>query len=504
MALVWNTKQLLSNELKERGVTGTPVEYHFLSYRRLYDSSIVTVDKDHSSAGEWVAVGDHHWYTLAVITHPTYALPQELCLSFDCFSRTETMGNATSSGPPIEPVAIELGAIISLLAREPIIPLGVRRVDGKPVKWDNSAARVLRPISSAPLPEAGINSDELRAMVEGLAQGALENAEAILAAAKLYHAALTLSGYDISTAYFSLVAAIECIAGHHLKDQVFEFDAVEKFKKSGAVIDQISPLIPDSELPRQLKEELLRGEHFIGQKFRAFIDAFLTEDFWLPDKLYPNGYAMSVIEKSALKKHLREIYDARSKFAHAGRPFPDYVANGVSDRVGTRAMLQTLGLHMQGTAFIPAFLWFERLTHTVLVEYLRRIIAPELGAARSAGQDAKTAVLKTIANLPETARASLKKLLDWSGRFLAYAVMGPMASNREWATDEAAIECLRSAGLIDADAVSMDGKSWIKDREVAEIAGEFFYGAAQNPFRDNTLFGPPAAQRMTEKGVSTE
>jgi hypothetical protein len=26
MALVWNTKQLLSNELKERDVTGTPVE----------------------------------------------------------------------------------------------------------------------------------------------------------------------------------------------------------------------------------------------------------------------------------------------------------------------------------------------------------------------------------------------------------------------------------------------------------------------------------------------
>jgi len=32
--------------------------------------------------------------------------------------------------------------------------------------------------------------------------------------------------------------------------------------------------------------------------------------------------------------------------------------------------------------YLPQFSWFERLTHLVLIEYLRRLFAPDVVAAR--------------------------------------------------------------------------------------------------------------------------
>src|SRR5438874_1825666 len=107
MALAWNTLKLLSPETEEVTGTPTPVEFHFVTSRELYDNTILTADRYSSSAGEWVAMGKYPWYSVAVITRPVYALPQELCLSFGCFPRTVTIGSGTESGPPIDEVAIE-------------------------------------------------------------------------------------------------------------------------------------------------------------------------------------------------------------------------------------------------------------------------------------------------------------------------------------------------------------------------------------------------------------
>src|SRR5690242_499566 len=98
MSLRWNTCKLLSPE----GQRGIPIEFHFLSGRELYDSTILSADRHHSSAGEWVVHGDHRWYTVAVVTRPVYALPQELCLSFECFTKKESTAWATTIGPPID------------------------------------------------------------------------------------------------------------------------------------------------------------------------------------------------------------------------------------------------------------------------------------------------------------------------------------------------------------------------------------------------------------------
>jgi hypothetical protein len=74
MNLAWNTKRLLAAPAAQK------VEYHLLSARRLRDGAIISPDPDHSSAGEWVVCDG--MYTVSVLTRPTYALPQQLCLSF--------------------------------------------------------------------------------------------------------------------------------------------------------------------------------------------------------------------------------------------------------------------------------------------------------------------------------------------------------------------------------------------------------------------------------------
>src|SRR5262249_14635873 len=159
----------------------TPVEFHFLSRRELYDSSILTADRYSSSAGEWVAWGSQPWYSVSVITRPVYSLPQELCLTFGCFNRTTTIGTSSESRPPIEDVASEFAALLSLLVREPLVPLGTRRIGGKPIKLDDVGRHVPRPPPANPVPAGGVDSRDLRQILIGLSNAAEADSNAVLA-----------------------------------------------------------------------------------------------------------------------------------------------------------------------------------------------------------------------------------------------------------------------------------------------------------------------------------
>ena len=294
----------------------------------------------------------------------------------------------------------------------------------------------------------------------------------------------------MSTAYFSLVAAIECLSGHHLEKKNFNFDEVEKFQKVGGVIKEISTVIPNQDLIDSLKSEILRAEHFVSQKFRAFVEEFLPEEFWEPkDELHGDATFAFTIKKPDLRRFLRKAYDARSAFAHTGAPFPAHVEVGIGDHVRVMALAERMALG-SSTGYVPAFIWFERLTHFVLREYLFRVIAPKLAEDRAGRAKEKAHILEVMKGLCEKARESLERLTRWTTTFIGLAVINPMAPNREWALDEASIQSLLSARLIDGDSPSMDGSSWIKNREIGEIAGEFFFGADKNPLKGNTILNP--------------
>lgn len=121
MGLAWNTREWLAREARgETPPSGSKVEFHFLSGQELFDETCISPDRHHSSAGERVVLPRHPGlYSVRVVTRPVYALPQELSLSFDCFSREERIGRSVSSGPPVEEVALEFGALLSALVRDP-------------------------------------------------------------------------------------------------------------------------------------------------------------------------------------------------------------------------------------------------------------------------------------------------------------------------------------------------------------------------------------------------
>jgi hypothetical protein len=140
--------------------------------------------------------------------------------------------------------------------------------------------------------------------------------------------------------------------------------------------------------------------------------------------------------------------------------------------------------------YFPPFSWFERVAHLVLVEFLRRSFAPELVQARKVDESERVRILGIIAELPEPARKCLEKLTHWTARFLNYSVLNPHAPNQDWADNTDTIKILVDAALVGSEGDGLDGVAWLKNREVGEIVGEFFFGVADNPFRGNEILLP--------------
>jgi hypothetical protein len=202
----------------------------------LYDKTILTADRYSSSAGEWVIYGDRHFYTVTVTSRPVYALPQELCLAFDCVTQIEegelpTGGTYHNARQPIEEIALDFVALLSVWAREPLVPLGVRRIDDRPITGRPHYVAPPRAPRSADPPPSGINSSDFCRVLKGMATSTEETVAAAVAASKFYHTALSAIAFDPSGAYVALVSAIECLAGHHYKDMTFNFREVENFER---------------------------------------------------------------------------------------------------------------------------------------------------------------------------------------------------------------------------------------------------------------------------------
>jgi hypothetical protein len=255
LSLALNTKKLLMAAGSPAGES-TQVEYHFLSWRELYDKRFITADRYSSGTAEWVLYGDRHFYTLSVISRPFYALPQELCLAFDCFTTTKTFGRGASTGSPFDEVAVEFAALLSVLAREALVPLGPRRIGDKPIRFESPYVPPPKGDRAAPKPAAALDGAEFAAVLKGMAAADAATVDAALAAAKLYHAALSLVAFDPSGAYVSLASAIECLAGHHFAGRRFDFDSVPKFEASHWLRPPFGEIPHNSMAPKHEAHEL--------------------------------------------------------------------------------------------------------------------------------------------------------------------------------------------------------------------------------------------------------
>jgi hypothetical protein len=490
MSLAWNTEQLLNAAAGKSVPDRSAVEYHFLSWRELYDKSIISADRHHSSAGEWVVLGDRHFYTVTVTSRPYYSLPQHLCLSFDCFIKTNTERNWMVSGPPIDKVASELITLLSVLAREPLLSLGLRRQDDRPLTIPYHYSPPPRTISAAAPPPMGINSQEFVSIIKGFAQAPKSTRDAIVAASRFYYGALSLIGFDPAGAYVSLVYAVECLAGNHYGDTKFNFDDVQKFKPLQSILESVGRLKHGKPLAEEMKAKLIASEYFLFQKFRNFVAEYLPRSFWsIPDDLYPYNSIFPPIPEQKLAGCLWDVYDARSSYVHAGTPFPPYIEFGMRDRAPIEVTVAFEKLRGK-QRYLPPLSWLERLTHLVITEYLCRSCAPDLVKARAAKDAEKARLLMVIKQLPKNVTKALETLMKRTARFLGLSVINPLVPNREWADKAKTVALLLENGLIESEGKGLKGKSWLKDRFVGEIVGEYFFGDVQNPFRDNELLLP--------------
>ena len=183
---------------------------------------------------------------------------------------------------------------------------------------------------------------------------------------------------------------------------------------------------------------------------------------------------------------------------HTGTPFPSYIEFGLHDTVPVDVSMASVEVLTGGkNADVPAFIWFERMMHFVIREYLRRSFAPEVVKARELNVLEKARLQDVIQDLPDNVRESLRKLTTRTMRFLGFSIINPYAPNGEWADQVTTVMTLRDAGLIGTTDPTMAGSSWLKDREVGEAVGEFFFGQLENPFRGSELLRPKDWDEIT-------
>ena len=490
--LRWNTRKLLGIESDAEPKGRTTVEYHFLSGRELYDKSILTVDRYSSDAAQWVIQSGSikGFYTVTVVSRPYYSIPQELCLVFDCCTQTVTKGSSVITGPPIVRVALEFLALLSVFAREPLVPLGIRRVKDIPLAEIPHYHYPTRFDRAKDPPPYGFNSPEFIKLMKGFAQAPEELTQAILAASKFYQSGLSLIGFDPSIAYTSFVSAIECLAGYHYYDKSFDFDNVDKFQGIRSILDCISKLPKAKSSVSDLKSELLKIEHFIRRKFVSFFEEFVTDDFWnIQDELNDYGSIFPSITRDNFEQCLKSLYDARSRFVHQGIPFPSYVEFGLRSKCPVD-VIEEIPILKSKSRFVPPLAWYERLTQAIVIEYMQGLLVPDFIHSRQKRLTEKNRLLKVIESLSANVQDSLNRLARWTARFLPFAIMNPHAPNKEWADCDETVSNLKKEGIIDGEGESPEGSSWLKNREVGEIVGEFVFGIEENPFRGNVLLLP--------------
>ncbi|HUW14058.1 MAG TPA: hypothetical protein VM537_30315 [Anaerolineae bacterium] len=389
MSLARNIRWLLDPNASDDPAERVPVEYHLLSWRGIYDGSLSPVELDKWDAGARVVDGGHGFFNVTLITYASDGRPQRLCLSFDCPRQTTTYTlpgrQVMVVAPPIERVSLDFIALLSVFAREPLVPLGLRRVGNNPVYELPLNTFPPRPQGLSRPRSVAIDSPGFVAILRGLGPAPDDLVNAVMAAAKFYHAGLSVLALDMSVAYISLVSAIECLAAHRFKGPIASFEQIQSLDTVRQLLDQI-PAAPGVEASvSRIKEELLKRERFLRRKFVAFLSEFPPQSLWrTPDPLYDDPSIPPPMTRDDFEGCLREAYDQRSRYLHGGVPFPAHAMVGLREMLPVEAMIQYVALQGKDK-YLPPFVWFERLVHLAIVEYLRASLAPDDGPGKQDG-----------------------------------------------------------------------------------------------------------------------
>jgi hypothetical protein len=454
----------------------------------LYSVNILTADRYSSGAGEWVLLPDRQTrYAIRVVTHPYYLLPQELCVSFDW---AVPQGHQGTGGTSPEGIARELGLLVTVLGRNALVPLGVRRLDDKACAWraEPHPLGSTRPFPRKP--PAGIDSQLLHSVIGGLAAATISDIQTLFAASSLYCSGLALAPYDHSVAYVTLVAALECVAARVYRKRQFDARVLPKYSALFMVLDSWEGAPTNAIQIRDALAHIVREEHFIARKLALLLSEYLPESFWLEsDTDYETNHLDAGLSRERSSKLAKCLYDARSQFVHRGEPVPYYVTHGMRERIPVEALYDLTKIVADD--HLPAMTWVERATHSVIVRFATTVIASDVTARETAERAKVEVLIEVIRRLPELQMASLEVLARWTSRFISYSVCGPLAKSNEWADSQGTLENLVNLGLVTAEGSYADGQSSLRDSRVGEAIGEVVFGRTQNPFRGATVLLPP-------------
>jgi len=487
-------------------------EYRLLCSGTIYNGDVLTADWRKSDATRIILMSP---FTVFVASRPFDDYPQELALRFAVEQFTveriiNERSRISSTFYPDREITRDIAALLCLFCRRLVTVSGKiremhpKRYEGEPevfldwpidfvnslkVKhWERQPATVIygrsgveRIIDYNPEPKP-VSSNKLQKLFLSLPGSPY--AQSILNSARMYALALERINQDVDIAYQLLITCVESIANDLYRLYTPAESEMIKVKKN--VADLAIQLGLTEEKGKQLAIEACEGMSWHGRKFAKFLIENTGDELWtekddvfkLPEEFLP--------KKSDFETAINEIYRARGKASHSGGTYP------ASAHIGTRSELSMevfLDIAPSEKPF-PPIGWFERVVNSAIIGFMHRFLVPEIQQEESARVAEKERLLKTISELPENVKDSLRKLVYWTARFLGYSIVNPYAPNGEWADSPETVAILKKTGIIGGEGNDLDGSSWLKNREIGEIVGEFVYGAEKNPFRGNVLLLP--------------
>lgn len=130
--------------------------------------------------------------------------------------------------------------------------------------------------------------------------------------ARLYHKAIQMIEDEPDLAYLNLISAIETLCYNMDIGDVGLSEANEKLHK-------LVLRVEDDQLRGELSAAIEKELYHCTRRFVEFVQAYVEEEFWQNER---PEWERARVDPGDFEKHLRRIYDQRSKTLHEGRPFP--------------------------------------------------------------------------------------------------------------------------------------------------------------------------------------
>lgn len=376
-------------------------EFRLLCSGVLYNGSVQTTDWTKSDASRLLMTEP---VQLTVVSERVDEYPQELLLSIQVPQVTEEHGSG-ADGPrlttvffPHREVAADVASLLTLLVRRLVTVhsqtrvtfISPRPVSGEVREVGLPIAKVAQPpvwkmrpsvltygadglmdIRNYAPPPVALDPSTLARVLGGLPGS--EDAEALLASARLYSQAMQLIEDRPDVAYLLFIAALETIAGRLYATWCPTAEMMKKAKLS--VFEKAVELGLKASEAQDLAALACAGMTWSRRKINLFLADFVSDQLWTQDDLFHISEGLTP-EPADFDAAISRILQARGAALHSGNAYPDYVGAGSGPTVPASALHAVLA----DETTLPPVTWFERVVNLSIVNWLEASITTRGGS----------------------------------------------------------------------------------------------------------------------------